>query len=134
MRNPGPRDAFEPRVLPITVHHPDAGLFAWGYHVLLFDMARHAYARDIASLPAATRALYEPLWHDLGTKSAPQLGGFPRTHVSAFAPETDVIVLEVPSSQLMGWQFGDVDDLVLLMTREEIASGRFAAARYEASN
>jgi hypothetical protein len=34
----------------------------------------------------------------------------------------------------MGWQFGDVDDLVLLMTREEIASGRFAAARYEASN
>ena len=127
-------ELIEPRVLPITVHHPDAGLFGWDYHVLHFDMARHAYCGDIASVPAATRALYEPLWRDLATKSAPQLGGFPRAHVSAFAPETDVVVLEVPSSQLMGWQFGDVDDLVLLMTREQVAAGRFGAARYEASN
>jgi hypothetical protein len=119
---------FETRVLPITVHHPDAPLFAWDYHVLLFDMARHAYCRDIAGLPVATRALYEPLWRDLGMKSAPQLGGFPRSHVRAFSPDVDVIALELPSNDLMGWMFGDVDSLVLMMTQDQIATSRFAEA------
>ena len=121
-------------MLPITVHHRDAVLFAWDYHVLHFDMARHAYCRDIAGLPAATRALYEPLWRDLGMKSAPQLGGFPRAHVRAFSPDVHVIVLEVPSNELMGWMFGDVDDLVLMMTQEQVAACQFAEAQYEASN
>ena len=124
-------ELIETRVRPITVHHPDASLFAWDYHVLHFDMARHAYCRDIAGLPAATRTLYEPLWRDLGMKRAPQLGGFPRAHVHAFSPDVHVIVLELPSNQLMGWMFGDVDDLVLMMTREQIAACHFAEARYD---
>ena len=127
-------ELIETRVRPITVHHPDAGLFAWDYHVLHFDMARHAYCRDIAGLPAATRALYEPLWRHLAMKRAPQLGGFPRAHVHAFSPDVHVILLELPSNQLMGWMFGDVDDLVLMMTREQIAACRFAEAQYDVSN
>jgi hypothetical protein len=119
-------ELIERRVHPITVHHPDATLFAWDYHVLHFDMARHAYCRDIAGLPAATRTLYEPLWRDLGMKSAPQLGGFPRSHVRAFSPDVHVMVLELPSNQFMGWMFGDVDSLVLMMTRDQIATSRFA--------
>jgi len=121
-------ERIETLVLPITVHHPDARLFAWDYHVLHFDMARHAYCRDIAGLPAATRALYEPLWRDLAMKSVPQLGGFPRSHVDAFSPDEHVMVLELPSNQLMGWMFGDVDNVVLTMTRGQIAASRFAEA------
>jgi hypothetical protein len=109
-------------------------LFAWDYHVLHFDMARHDYCRDIANLPAATRALYEPLWRDFGMKSAPQLGGFPRAYVNAFSPDVHAMVLELPSNQLMGWMFGDVDNMVLMMTREQIAAGEFAEAQYDASN
>jgi hypothetical protein len=127
-------ELIETLVRPITVHHPDAGLFAWDYHVLHFDMARHAYCRDIDALPAATRALYEPLWRDLGMKSAPQLGGFPRSYVRAFSPDVHVIVLELPSNDLMGWMFSDVDSLVLMMTREQIAAGHFAEAQYDVSN
>jgi hypothetical protein len=127
-------ELIEPRVLPITVHHPDAALFAWDYLVLHFDMARHAYCGDIANVPATTRALYEPLWRDLGMKRVPKLGGFPRASVSAFSPEVRVMVLEVPSNQLMGWMFGDVDDLVLIMTQEQVAACRFGEAQYEASN
>jgi hypothetical protein len=123
-------ELIETRVLPITVHHRDAPLFASDYHVLQFDMARHAYCRDIASLPAVTRALYEPLWRDLGMKSVPQLGGFPRAHVRAFSPDVHVMALELPSNELMGWMFGDVDSLELLMTREEIAAGDFAEAYF----
>jgi len=119
---------FETLVLPITVHHRHASLFAWAYHVLHFDMARHAYCRDTASLPAATRAFYEPLWRGLGMKSVPQLGGFPRSHVHQFSPDEHVMVLELPSNELMGWMFGDVDNVVLMMTREQIATSRFAEA------
>jgi len=137
LRDPQDRpgaELIETRVLPITVHRRDAPLFAWDYHVLHFDMARHAYCRDIAVVPAPTRARYEPLWRDLGTKSAPQLGGFPRGYVRAFSPDVHVMALELPSNQLMGWMFGDVDSLVLLMTQEEIAAGQFAEAQYDVSN
>jgi hypothetical protein len=127
-------ERIETRVFPITVHHPDATLFAWYYHVLHFDMARHAYCRDIASVPAATRTLYEPLWRDLGMKGVPQLGGFPRAYVHAFSPDIHVMVLEVPSNQLMGWMFGDVDKLVLTMSRDEMTAGHFAEAQYDVSN
>jgi hypothetical protein len=127
-------EMIETHVRPITVHHPDATLFAWDYHVLHFDMARHAYCRDSTGLPAATRTLYEPLWRDLGMKSAPQLGGFPRSYVNSFSPDVHVMVLEVPSNQLMGWMFGDVDNLVLIMTQEQIAARRFAEAQYDVSN
>jgi hypothetical protein len=127
-------DTIQTRVLPITVHDPDAALFAWDYHVLHFDMARHAYCRDIASLPVPTRARYEPLWRDLGMKRTPRLGGFPHGSVYDFSPQADVMVLEVPSNQLNGWMFGDVHDLVLMMTRDQIAACHFAEARYDVSN
>jgi len=120
--------------LPVTVHHPEASLFAWNYHVLHFDMARHAYCRDTDGLPAATRALYEPLWRDLGMTRSPQLGGFPRAYVNSFSPDVHVMVLELPSNELMGWMFGDVDNLVLLMTRDQMAACQFADAYYDASN
>ena len=44
------------------------------------------------------------------------------------------MVLEIPSNQLMGWMFGDVHDLVQMMTREQIAARHFAEARYDVSN
>ena len=42
-----------------------------------------------------------------------------------------MIVLELPSNQLMGWMFGDVDSLVLMMTQEQIAACHFAEAQYD---
>jgi hypothetical protein len=127
-------ELIETMVLPITAHHPDASLFAWDYHVLHFDIARHAYCRDVDSVPAAVRAVYEPLWRDMGTRSAPQLGGFPRGYVSEFSPDVDVVLLEVPSNSLMGWQFGDVDDVVLIIRNDQLAAGAFSEARLCVSN
>lgn len=34
----------------------------------------------------------------------------------------------------MGWMLGDVDNLVLMMTREQIAAGHFTGSRYDVSN
>jgi hypothetical protein len=34
----------------------------------------------------------------------------------------------------MGWMFGDVHDLVLMMTREQLAASNFAEARFDVSN
>lgn len=127
-------EVIEARVHPVTVHDPDASLFAWDYHVLHFDMARHAYCREIAAVPEPTRALYEPLWRDLGSKRAPQLGGFPRAYVSSFSPDVHVMILEVPSNQLMGWQFGDVDNLAVMMMRDAVARGRFDEPLFDVSN
>ncbi len=127
-------ELIETMVQPITVHHPDAVLFAWDYHVLHFDMARHAYCHAVDNLPAAVRVRYEPLWIDLATKSEPRLGGFPRAYVRAFSPDVDVVLLDLPSNQLMGWQFGDVDSVVLTMRLDEITATRFAEPQLHVSN
>ena len=50
---------------------------------------------------------------------APQLGGFPRSHVHE---------MELSSNDLMGWMSGDVDNIVLTRTPAQIAASRFAEA------
>jgi hypothetical protein len=80
------------------------------------------------------RARYEPLWIDLAKKSEPQLGGFPRAYVRAFSPDVDVVLLDLPSNQLMGWQFGDVDSVVLTMRLDDITATRLAEPQLHVSN
>lgn len=105
-----------------------------GRHVLHFDMARHAYCRDMAELPAAARAFYEPLWRTLEGKRPPRLGGFPAAYADAFSPGEHVIVIQLPSSDLMSWMFGDVDDLIVLMTCDQMVAGRFEEAHFDVTN
>jgi hypothetical protein len=45
-----------------------------------------------------------------------------------------VDLLELPTSNLMGWMFGDVDTLVLTMSKKDLAAGRFDAVRTQVSN
>ena len=45
-----------------------------------------------------------------------------------------VTLLELPSSSLMSWMFGDVDSLVLTITKADLAAGDFTALKVQVSN
>ena len=125
---------LEETVLPLTVHDPDAPLWAADFETLRFDWAKHAYCRSPSSLPPAVRDFYERLWRDLAPHEMAGMGHVPFNYVHAFDPATEVTLIELPSSDLMSWMFGDVDNLVVTMTKADLAAGDFSALKVQVSN
>lgn len=74
------------------------------------------------------RSYFEAIWQDLAAYQMAGMGHVPFRTV-AFDPESDVTLLELPSSELMGWSFGDVDNLVLSIKRTTLAAGRFTGLK-----
>lgn len=122
------------RSLPITAHHQDGLTFAHSYVNYLHDRAKHLYAADPASLPDALRADCETLWKDQAAHDMGGLGHVPWGYVHEFDSGQDVTLLELPSSNLMNWQFGDVDHLVLTLKKADLAQGRFDQVLMQVSN
>lgn len=93
-----------------------------------------AYRRSPASLPPAVRAHYEWLWGELARHEMAGMGHVPFKFVHAFEAETEVTLLELPSSGLMSWMFGDVDNLVVTMRKADLAAGDFTALKVQVTN
>jgi hypothetical protein len=45
-----------------------------------------------------------------------------------------VMLLELPTSRMIGWQWGDVNRLVIHLSVKDLEKGRFGNARAEISN
>lgn len=132
-RGPGSR-SFPSMQLPLTAHHPDAGSWVYHFESLRFDWAKHAYCRAPESLPPVVRAHFERQWAEIAAHEMAGMGHVPFQYVHEFDEEHDVTLLELPTSGLMSWMFGDVDNLVLTMTKADLAAGRFDALKVQVSN
>jgi hypothetical protein len=121
-------------VLPLTVHDPDAALWVHEFETLRFDWAKHAYCRSPASLPAPVRRHFEGLWRALAPHEMAGMGHVPFNYVHAFEADGDVTLIELPSSDLLSWMFGDVDNLVVTMKKTDLAAGNFSALKVQVSN
>lgn len=118
-------ELVERLTLPLTEHHPDAPLWVHDYLAIWFDHAKHAYAADPAALPAAARARFEPWARELAAREMPGIGHVPRRYVRDYDADSHATLLELPSSGLMSWSFGDTDPLVLTMRKADLAAGRW---------
>lgn len=127
-------EVIEAKSLSLTVHDPDATLWAHHYHSVHFDLAKHRYCAAPVALPEAARAFYEPHWQSIAAGEMAGMGHVPFHYVHDFDPADDVTLIELPSSGLMSWMFGDVDNLVLTMRRDDLAAGRFDAIKVQVSN
>jgi Domain of unknown function (DUF1963) len=120
--------------LPLTTHDPASHLWVYGFEVYRRDRAKHAYARDPQSLPAEVRADCEELWRDMAAHDMAGMGHVPWGYVHEFDERRDVTLLELPSSNLMNWMFGDVNSLVITMTKADLAAGAFERVKMQISN
>ena len=98
------------------------------------DQAKHAYARDPDSLPAEVRSDCEQLWKDMAAHDMGGMGHVPWNYVDEFDERDDVTLIELPSSSLMNWRFGDVYSLVITMTKADLAAGAFDRVKMQVSN
>ncbi|MBR1149114.1 DUF1963 domain-containing protein [Bradyrhizobium sp. JYMT SZCCT0428] len=91
---------------------------------------------DPASLHPALRELMERIWlHEtLGHHGA--MGHGPAGHIyTPHGPETDTeVLLELPTSSMQGWIWGDVYSIVLLIKRKALSQGNFADIAIDITN
>lgn len=127
-------ERIESLTIPLTRHHPDAPLWAHDYLAIWFDHAKHAYAANPDALPGAARAVLEPWLRDLAAREMPSIGHIPFRYVHDYDEELHATLLELPSSGLMSWAFGDVDHLVLTLRKADLAAGRWDRPLVQVSN
>ena len=119
---------------PLTTHTGEGSLWAWDFECLRNDRARHAYSKSPDALPPPIRSHFEAIWQDEAAHEMAGMGHLPFRYVHRFDLDRDVTLLELPTSNLMGWMFGDVDTLVLTMSKKDLAAGRFDAVITQVSN
>ena len=119
---------------PLTAHNGEGSLWVWDFECLRLDRARHAYSKSPDALPPAIRGHFEPIWRDQAVHEMASMGHVPFRYVHQFDLDSEVTLLELPTSNLMGWMFGDVDTLVLTIRKKDLAAGRFDAVRVQVSN
>ncbi|ALH82112.1 DUF1963 domain-containing protein [Sphingopyxis macrogoltabida] len=127
-------EAIETLILPLTEHHPDAPLWAHDYHSIWFDHAKHAYAAGSDALSPEALAVLEPYCRELAAREMGGIGHVPFAYVHDYDADADATMLELPSSGLMSWMFGDVDHLVLTMRKADLAAGRLDRPVVQVSN
>ncbi|AWC22706.1 hypothetical protein CO731_02172 [Aminobacter sp. MSH1] len=132
----GKCEIIYPRVrqLPLTAQNGEGSLWVWDFECLRLDRARHAYSRSPEALPPAMRSYFEAIWKDQAAHEMAGMGHVPFEYVHQFDLDKDVTLLELPTSNLMGWMFGDVDNLVLTIRKQDLAAGRFDAVEVQVSN
>lgn len=120
---PGKTDEPEP-----LTNHPAAS-WIWNFEERRLALARHAYCADPDSLPEPTRAYCEAIWREMAGYEMAGMGHVPFGNIDDFDPRSDVTLLELPSTDLIGWTFGDVNNLVVCIGKDDLAAGRFDRVR-----
>jgi uncharacterized protein YwqG len=120
--------------LPLTTHDPVSTTWVHRFETYRRDQAKHAYARDPESLPAEVRADCEEVWKDMAAHEMGGMSHVPWHYVHEFDDGHDVTLLELPSSGLMNWMFGDVNSLVITMTKADLSAGAFDRVKMQVSN
>jgi hypothetical protein len=74
------------------------------------------------------------IWRQVADGEMAVMGQVTDGQVEEFDGRTDVALVELRSTNLIGWNFGDVSNLFLSLNRDDLAAGRFDRAVSEIPN
>lgn len=121
--------------LPLTSHAPSlAPSWVWDFEMRLREAAKLAYLDDPSTLPAELVGHCESAWADMALHDAGGMGHVPWGYVHEFDDGEDVTLIELPSSDLIGWMFGDVDHLVITLKASDLARSDFSRPLVQITN
>ena len=118
----------------ISSHFPGRSLWTNDFETFRFDWAKHAYCQNPQTLAPPIRDFYEATWRNIAAHEMAGMGHVPFRYVHEFESSEEITLLELPSSQMMSWMFGDVDNLVVTMKKADLAVGNFAVLEVQVSN
>ena len=113
---------------------PKSGGWHSRYVELLLDYAKHIYVQNPTGLPAPLLSeLYQHMaFHQRSEFGA--MGHHPAGYVHHYNPETEITLLQLPTSGLMKWMWGDMYQLVLTMTKADLAGHDFSRVKLQITN
>lgn len=111
----------------IEVAHGKLVKYAGAFLRLLERHAKYAYIEAPSKLTPEAKARFEKLWafdavHEAGGMSHPPHGFIYTPHGTSTPNE---VLLELPTSDLIGWIWGDMYSVVLTIARDDLANGRY---------
>jgi hypothetical protein len=117
--------------------HPGGGRWWYPeYARRLYVHAVYAYTADPDSLPPELRLRMEKLWHLEKEYERGAMGHAPIGHVytphGSTTPNT--VLLELPTSDMLGWIWGDMYHVVFFISRDDLSRGNFANVTCEITN
>jgi Domain of unknown function (DUF1963) len=107
-----------------------------GYGTLRSEVAKQIYARDPEALRPDVRRSLEARWAFDAEQGTLQIGGTPRGWCADFIENKpkSVMLLQLPSNHLTGLTSGDVDDLVVSISRSDLERHDFRNVLVDVSN
>lgn len=91
--------------------------------------ARQHYAKDPAALPHEIRQKFEPFWLKQAESEMGFIGGEISEAFQAAGHRDQAVLLDLNSSDLIGWIFGDVSQLGVFLSADHLASNRLEHAQ-----
>jgi hypothetical protein len=106
------------------------------YRVGLTNHAIKAYTSNPTSLPPALRERLETTWQNQTRGGLGAMGHAPQGHIyTPHGPGTpNEVLLEIHTSNLVGWIWGDCYSLVLLIDRDALRRGDFSNLLFDITN
>ncbi|MBB4199139.1 hypothetical protein CCR94_16710 [Rhodoblastus sphagnicola] len=132
-RGPGAERVLVTR-LPLTTHRPDASLFVHDYETLREDWAKHAWCADPDVLPEAQRVWFEARWRDLAAHEMSGMGHRPFRDIAGFNPDSQTVLVEFASSELLKWRFGADGALAAVIDDSALTQSDFTRLRSQISD
>lgn len=109
--------------------HPGSSLVA-----VATEHAKHAFTRRPEILTEPQQRFWTQRFAQEASRPLGKIGGWPVGYVSGFDGETEALLLELETSELVGWIFGDSDRLSLTLPREALRDGVFDTLSVKLSN
>ncbi|MDK3075635.1 DUF1963 domain-containing protein [Sedimentitalea sp. JM2-8] len=110
--------------LPLTGHAE----FADAYFAAFERYCLRVYAGDPGRLPKAQHDLFEPLWADHARHEGGVMGALAGDVREGAEAGDELLLLELQSSELLGWTFGDARALRIFVAPEALAAGDLTRA------
>ena len=129
------REGVEVFTLPLTTHHPSAvPSWAYDFETKLLDAAKPVYLEGPSELPPELTAFCEAIWGDEAAAEIGGMGHVPWRYVHQFDDKAEETLIELPTCYLVGWMFGDVDNLVITIKKADLARNDFSKVVVQISN
>ncbi|MEH2624369.1 hypothetical protein V1292_002424 [Bradyrhizobium sp. AZCC 1719] len=106
------------------------------YNSRLYWQCGHAYTNDPGRLHPTLRERMERIWLHETQGFHGAMGHAPEGHIyTPHGPETDTeVLLELPTSRMQGWIWGDTYSIVLLIKRQALSRGNFVDVIVDITN
>lgn len=104
------------------------------YERYRYKAIKDVYERDPDAISDQIKQYAEQSWNAALYRESVNIQNFPVGYVYDFDSESEVVLLELPTSRLLQWKWGDMYNLVFIIDKDDLNNGNYENVRTFISN